>query len=195
MVGSCCPGWQGTDVNEGAGGVIYHRGGDFTGSGRTPPAPVILAAAGFQSPQAPAFSSPAGIQSPQAPSFSPQRESRALANVVLDLAWEYRTRPGITPARSRHLNREWRIERPRIPVILAAAGIQSPQAPSFSPPRESRALVVVRPGMVRRTRPGITPARVRHLNRVYTLKGLWIPVATRMTGGGTKGSGFPLRRE
>ena len=60
------------------------------------------------------------------------------------------------------------------PVFLPAGGIQSPQPPSaqppsFSPQGESRALVVVRPGMGRRTRPGITPASPRRVSATSTV--------------------------
>ena len=107
------------------------------------PHPVILAAAGIQGPGYAIIARAAPT-----PSFSPQRESRAL---VMPLSRE--------PPPPRHSRRSgnpgpwlchYRESRPH-PVILAAAGIQGPgyaiiaraaPTPSFSPQRESRALVM-----------------------------------------------------
>ncbi len=71
-----------------------------------------------------------------------------------------------------------------MPVILAAAGIQSP----FSNPTWRGYAGVVQ---VRR-RPG-HPARPSWHNRLGSGPGLWIPAAARMTGGGGGNSPLPLR--
>ena len=114
--------------------------------------PVMLAAAGIQGP----YNAPTRSRPPQTPlpSFSPQRESRAL---TMRQHGHGRPKP-----HSRHCHRSGNprplqcantvMAAPNLtPVILAAAGIQSPHnaptplcppqtpLPSFSPQRESRA--------------------------------------------------------
>ena len=154
------------------------------------PTPVILAAAGIQSPFRPLLPSfspqresralsvpysrhsrrsgnpeplsvpysrhsrrsgnPEPLSVPLLPSFSPQRESRALSVPY-----------------SRHSRRSGNPEPfpSPTPVILAAAGIQSPfrpLLPSFSPQRESRALSVCSEGCADMDTPGVGRPPPRH---------------------------------
>ena len=101
-----------------------------------PPASVILAAAGIQSPDT-------------APTRSSQR--RRAGNWGRAPALHSPTVP-----RPRHSRRSGNPE-PPASVILAAAGIQSPQPPSFSPQRESRALTLRQHGQANEDAPGTEP--------------------------------------